>query len=314
MMQQSPIAVLLRTHTDDPKVRHSVDALSAGQGYDFFVLAREDEQTLDFAPAAKVSHTMRDIRDLGFPCSTWWELIHRSDLLFPLVAQRLPGYSHYVIIEYDVLVQHPEHRFFDHLAQALNPPEAPDLVTTWLAPANPGWGWDAAVLRTYPKVIGSTFGVVALSARAAPYVLEERRREQAWADKVGVVLKPNFEADNIMFCEAFLPSAIEANRGFKSTDLNALVPGAYTASGFRPGPARLFSEQLAIHEPGELIHPVVHDRDFLAKTLAHHSAIGDVAGYVERLRNRQWAVPVGLLEEAEERARQLFPDQVPAPA
>ena len=301
------VAVLLRTHVDNDTVRGLLAALREGTGYDLFVLAHEEPgREMDFAPTPKISHSMQTFRDLGFEVEQPYFLLHCADLLFAFAQARAPGYDWYVLVENDLLIRPDAAGYFDRLAARLadHPPGTLDLVVPKLMFSNPGWMWHRAAARRYPRVLSSFFPLVAMSGRAVPYLFGERVSECDEARAAGVKLSPSGEPSNIIFCEAFVPSALWAG-GYRITDLNHLSPGSYSTHEFNFGPPRLLSEERT-DAPGALAHPVLHDRDFLEKHMIFSWRTGALDGFISALRRPEWpSIPVPLLREFEQKAAEL---------
>lgn len=298
------VAILLRTHVDNAQVRHSMARLAGGSGYDFYVLAHEEPgRELDFGPAPKLSHSMQSLRDLGFEVDSPYFLMHCADVLFGFIQDRLPGYDWYVLVENDVFIRPSRPGYFERLAAALAaPPEGVlDMAVVKLGFSDPIWMWHPAVHRVYDRVLSTFFPVVALSKRAIPYLLAERLKEQQRVQAAGIKCDGTADPDNLMFCEAFIASALWAAR-YPITDLNLLMPGSYVEERFNTGPPQLLSDQ-PLDGPPDLAHPVLDDRDFLEKHLFFSWRTDDLPAFIEALRRPAWPmIPDALLREYEARA------------
>ena len=295
------VAVLLRTHLDNNKVRDSIAALAGGSHYDFHILAHEEPgRFLDFGEHSKISHSLQTFRDLGFEVDGPRFLTHCADLLFAFAQHRLPGYAHYVIVEYDVFIQQPRSRFFDRAAEQLAlAEEPPDFLAAWLSErADPDWMWTAATSRVYGEACQSFFPLVALSAAAISAVFEERLKERDQTRAAGRRLRGDGRPEDWMFCEAFTPAALKARGGFRLADWNSLMPGAYAGGSFGVGPPRLLAAQRRKTLPVELIHPVLDDREFLEKGLLYSGITGTTAEWLAEVR-RDPFLPDGLRREFE---------------
>lgn len=228
------VAVAVRTHFTNEKVVDLVREVGAGAGYDGYVLADETNGPLDLTDLPKLDCSLDRIRALGFDAQdshfTWL----CGDLIFSLFQQAAPGYAHYVMVEHDVHVQTPG--FLDRLAAAL---DGADLVGPRFRRPPATWPWHPAAARAYPEVFGVFYPLVALSNRAIPFLLEQRRLEDP-ADR--------------MSCEALTASALMQG-GFRCLDLNDVVPGAYAWDGFNIGPPRPFGSMGPVD--GQVVHPVL---------------------------------------------------------
>jgi hypothetical protein len=290
----SRVAVLLRTHLDNPTVRQTLAVLQAGAGYDLRVLAHEEPgRSLNFDPTPKMTHALKDFRDHGFAAQSPNFLMHCADLLFGYAQERLPDHDWLVMVENDVAIRDPS--YFSRLATRLAalPAGALDLAIPRLNFSHPSWMWHPGAARVFPRVLGSFFPVVAISARAARSLWSERLKERAQARN------EDHTADatsGVMFCEAFTPSAAWA-AGLRVDDLNNLVPDSYASDSFNVGPPRLLSAEPPGANPA-LAHPVLHDRDFLEKRLAHDRRTGRVEAFIADLEARTFpSLPPALVEE-----------------
>ncbi|MDP8916492.1 MAG: hypothetical protein M3M95_04675 [Pseudomonadota bacterium] len=295
------VAVLLRTHLDSLKVRHSIAELAQGSNYDFYMLAHEEPgREMDFGAVPKVSHSMQALRELGFNVHHRYFMMHFADVLFGFVQQRLPDYDWYVMVENDVFIR-PGVGYFDRLAARLaeEPEGGLDMAAGRLAFSNPHWMWHAAAARVHDPVLGCFFPIVAVSRRAVPFLLEQRLQEQAWARAEGLTAKETNEPRNLMFCEAFIGSALWAG-GFRITDLNCLIPGSYDYATYNTGPPMLLNEQTS-HLGPALLHPVLDGRDFLDKHFFFSLKTGGLPDFLDKLRWRAWPLPDELQEEYAQR-------------
>lgn len=223
--------------------------------------------------------------------------MHSADVLFGMLAQRLPEYDYFVLLENDVYVRESEPAYFERLADSLRETGALDLAIVKLGVSDPVWIWHAAAARAYPKVWTSFFPLVVVSRRAAEYLLEERRREQARTPPEHRRPTGQGSEDRIVFCEAFIASALWAG-GYKILDLNELLPGSYVDDRFNTGPPQLLGDP-ALDAGADLSHPVLSDREFLDKHLYFSWRTRTLQPFLERLRDRAWPLPEALAAEYE---------------
>ncbi|MDP8915998.1 MAG: hypothetical protein M3M95_02105, partial [Pseudomonadota bacterium] len=216
---------------------------------------------------------------------------------------RLPGYDWYVLVENDVFIRPSRPGYFERLAAVLaaQPEGSLDMAAVKLGFSDPIWMWHPAVHRVYDRVLSTFFPVVALSKRAIPYLLAERLKEQQRVRAAGIKLNGTPDPDNLMFCEAFIASALWAAR-YPITDLNLLMPGSYVEESFNTGPPQLLGDQ-PLEGPPDLAHPVLDDRDFLEKHLFFSWRTDALPEFIAELRRPAWPrIPEPLLREYEQRA------------
>lgn len=290
------VAVVVRTHVVEPKVETLLAALSSSSLFDLYVFADETNRTLDFGPYAKISHSLASVEELGFGVQPLYYLNHCADVLFAHLLRSAPGYDHYVMIEFDVHLARGDSAFVDMLVRALSSPAYSDVDMTCIAlrGSNPKWMWHAASAAFFDKPQAIFFPFVSLTPRAIEYCYKRRLDERELRGPIQP--ESNADADNLVFCETFLPSAMR-ERGFRSVDIAEMFPGCYRWPAFNEGPPRLLGD-LQLPDPTvEIVHPVVEPRPFLEKYLFWARGKGKLPELLEDLRAGRWALPPDLAAE-----------------
>jgi len=143
--------------------------------------------------------------------------------------------------------------FLEGLARRLTGDgDAPhDLVAAGLGERPPEWFWHAAASARFAAVHGILSPLLVLSRRALEHLFAWRRHEA----EVGT---------SFIFWEALVASALIDAGGFRCTDVNALLPGAWSPGSF-PAPAPMLLGHLPPLPPEvEFVYPVASEREYLA--------------------------------------------------
>lgn len=304
----SRVAVLARIHNVTDKVISLVEGLAKGSSYDFFVTPNINRGALDVGAYPAVPHSNAHYNALGFDGHSEYFLMHCADLLFATVRAQIPGYDHYIVVEYDVDFVRPAHEFMDRVAQALTSQQFRDvdLCGTLLTPRDEWWMWSQNVAPHYPDVWGVFFPFVIMSGRAIDHLLEVRREERRRTGRTEP--SQTAEPDNLMYCEAFTASALNAEGSFRLVDLDEMFPGSYQYELFTVGLPRLLGEPVDADPAIEIVHPVYGKRDFLERHLAR--AAHETDGRAEFQRTLERVSPYiesAMRAEFEARAAQLPP-------
>lgn len=295
------VAVVVRTHVDGPKVRELLAALSKGALFDLYVLANETSGPLDLAPYAKLPHTLTLFEDLGFGPRNLYFLTHCSDLLFAHIAEVIPGYDVYALMEFDVHLTRGDAAAVDLLVRALSSKAYGDvdLACVALRPSGPKWMWHASAAGFFQEVWACFFPVLCLSSRAISHI--RARRLDELAAKGSASAKGDGSPDDWVFCEAFVPSALR-EVGYRMVDLNDIFPGFYRWSAFNWGPIWLMGEPITRDRAAELVHPVLEPEPFLEKYFHWATQTGRAREFLEDLERDRWRLPRRLTAPYEQRA------------
>ena len=306
------VAVFVRAHAADEKTLDLLQALSRRDRFQTYVLANESAGPLDFGGYLKVSVSAWDFESAGYACRNQYTMKHLSDVIFPLLMERAPGYTHYAVVEYDVHLQQPD--AFDRIVDALEDGEYrdADLVGIDVGPQSPAWHWHAAAEARFGAVVANFFPLVILSARAISYLENERRREAVDRMEAHLSNEPNVstDANNWVFCEAFVGSALAHAGHFRLVDLNVLLPGAYKASSFNIGPPELFVEGEVYDSETALVHPVCPVEDTLWKRLHFARAGGTLQAFLADLSRGRWPAPPALVSQLRAQANPITEERL----
>lgn len=254
MSSGNSVAVLVRSHIANLKTAHLLHALAAGWNYDLYVCANETNGPRSFPPYRTLGHTNRDFERLGCDMTNPFSILSYSDTLFSIVQDKIPGYRHYLMIEFDVQFVRPAYLYVQEFVERLNAIAEPvDMVAAYVRPAWKDWVWYDDCHRLFPEVYASFFPFVCLSDRAIPQLLESRRRE--WrVSAVGAAP---------IYCEAFTPSALHES-GFSLLDINALMPGSCDVGSFNTAMPEALRFGAFEAQPVLMVHPVKDCSDGVA--------------------------------------------------
>ena len=262
------VAVFCRTHTWDPYVAKQA-ALLAGlsAGGHFYVLADETRGTLPVEGFYKFSHCDTDFEPMGleryFNTNLLW---YNGDYPLYKIAQDLPHYDYYVMVEFDVLSNVNLVDMVERAAAA-----GADAVAFRFQPIEPDWPWLDSCRGIYEQPWRGLIPVLAISRLAVEYLLDRRRR-----------LTRRFRAreiDRMPYCEAFIPTELMQAGIFNVTDLSRF--GQVERFEFWP-PVLDGSVQLGA-EPA-FLHPVLDEARFIPNRLRHEADPASFLDPSSRLR------------------------------
>ncbi len=267
------IAVLVRTHLVTDKLLDLLETLKRGIGYDLFVCADETRGALPLHGEAVVAHSVAMCAEIGLlapPDGVFLEPLNRhperllwyfGDYAFYCAQYCIPDYEYYAMIEYDVEFVRGNSLALEGLLNRIaDSPDGPwDLVAAHYGTRPPEWGWSATCEGIFDQVYGVLLPLVVLSKRAISYLYDWRRREAAHPPADG----------RFVFCEAFVPSALNAAGGFRCADLATLIPGSWDPQTFRVGAPMLLGALPSLKRGIEVVHPVFSEREFLPSRLEY---------------------------------------------
>lgn len=253
------VAVSVRAHFLCEKLLDLVDILNSGVGYQFFVFADETRGPLDLGrvPADRVvRYSTQTCAELGL-LGTFEDdpvLWYFSDYPFYCALHLIPGFDYYIMIDYDVEFVRGNAYALESLIARLGTSAAPsfDLIAPQFGTRPAEWFWSQACKGVFPKCYGVFFPIVVLSRRAAEFLCQWRRSEAATRPKNG----------QYIFCEALVPSALVANRGFQCADLNKVLPGSSHPATFRVRPPMLLGRLPELDRSIEFVHPVYSPKEY----------------------------------------------------
>lgn len=286
------VAVLIRTHVVNAKLWDLLDSLSGSPIFDLYVLADETHGPLAVSGAAVVSHTVRMCSELGLYTDFDNVLWKCGDYPIYCALSQLPDYDYYIQIEFDVQIVRKSPLYVERLIGRLraHPDEQLDLVIPYLQLAGPQWMWASAAAKAYTSVYMGFFPFVVLSARAANYLLGERRKE---ALRI-------LSGSDIIHCEAFCGTALLAAGHYKCIGLDALIPGSISTDTFSvQGQINfLLGAHVVRHPEVEMLHPVLDAKEFLSRALRRANIDGRVEAFIACLDEMDpELVPFPLREE-----------------
>ena len=271
------IAVLVRTHLANDKLFDLLTILERGVGYDLFILGDETRGALPFRGKPMISHSASMCAEIGLLGSHVGTnlLWHLGDYAFYCAHHVIPDYDYYVMIEYDVDIVRGNtlalEGFINRLANATSGQY--DMVAPLYGLRPSDWVHTLSCGNQFDKVYGIFFPFVALSKRALVFLYDWRCRE---------VLNP--PANGLfVFCEAFVPSALNAAGCFLCADLATLMPGSYDSSSFHSGRPMLLGSLPKLVKSIEFVHPVYSEVEFLERLLNDALRTNKIKDYIRLL-------------------------------
>jgi hypothetical protein len=251
------VAVLVRTHVVNEKLYDLISILSNSSCFDLFVCADCTTTELEIDGVLVLRHRVEDARKMGLPTDHPNLMWYCGDYAFYFAHAAIPDYDYYFMVEYDVDFVDRSPLLLEGIINRLEfpGPAAIDFVgcRCWIGSFDSGWG--TTVAGIYPQPHLCLFPFVVLSRRAIEHLMAQRQAEQSAPIAPG----------RLMFCEAFVPSALNA-AGFRCVDLNSLVHGSVREATFRitgyRGPMLLLQRR-DLDAGIKLLHPVYDEKNFL---------------------------------------------------
>jgi hypothetical protein len=269
------VAVMVRTHIITEKLHSLLRRLGGGIGYDLFVCADETRARIEIPGAPVLGHSEAMCGELGLMAALPGHrlLWYFGDYSLYCAYSMIPDYDYYVMIEYDLEFVRGNTLFLEGLLARLGGPGpgAYDFLGTQFARRAPEWQWHAPSAAVFPEVYGILFPLTVLSRRALAYLFDWRQREAAAGAAAPV------------YCEAFLPSALVADGGFRCDDVNAVLPGAWDFASFRSGAAMLMGNLPALPPAVEIVHPVFSEQEYLRAALEQARRDGGLQAFLSKL-------------------------------
>ena len=270
------VAVMVRTHIITEKLHSLLRRLGGGIGYDLFVCADETRARIEVPGAPVLGHSEAMCAELGLlPALPGHRLLwYFGDYALYCAYAAIPDYDYYVMIEYDLEFVRGNTLFLEGLLARLGGPGpgAYDFLGTQFARRAPEWQWHAPSAAVFPEIYGILFPLVVLSRRAIAHLFAWRQREAAARSATPPV-----------YCEAFLPSALMADGGFRCADVNAVLPKAWDFASFRSGNAMLMGNLPALPPSVEIVHPVFSEQEYLRTALEQARRDGALQGFLSKL-------------------------------
>jgi hypothetical protein len=253
------VAVMIRTHAITDKMHDLIAVLSDSACFDLYICADCTRNVVDVDGLHVLRHRVEDATRMGFRDDRPDLLWYCGDYAAYFACTEIPDYDYYFLVEYDVDFVDRSALLLEGIINRLGfaGPDPVDFVgcQTWKGTSDGEWG--RTVAGVYPEVHMCLFPFIVLSKRAIEYLISERRAERQSR-------KPT---DPVMFCEAFVPSALNAG-GFRRADLNVLIPGSVDGSTFRIAAAgnkgpMLLGWRGNWPQTIRMLHPVYDERHFV---------------------------------------------------
>ena len=218
------------------------------------ILADESVSSVNAADFEKLSHT-DDFSLFGLPSfpedQTLW---YNGDYPLYYLQFKFPQASHFIMVEYDVVVNTPLLPVFRQAAV-----QNIDLIAHNIVDAEPGWFWASLVAKHFSRPMQAFFPFLLVSARAIKHLLYKRRSIDASDLR-------SFE--DWPFCEAFIPSALIDLADYKADELQAYATlSHYTLANV------LHPRHPYALEEGTIVHPVRVSRNIALGKPANQSSI-----------------------------------------
>lgn len=253
------VAVLVRTHIESEKIEDLLSILSDSECFDLFVCADCTKSDLTFNAVPVLRHRVTDANKLGLPANRSDLMWYCGDYAFYFAYTEIPDYDYYIMVEYDVDFPDRTPLLIEGIINRLKFGEqaALDFVGCQMKRGYFEEGWGRTVSGIYPEPLLCLFPFVVLSRRAIEYLIAERQAER----------KAQHTREHLMFCEAFVPSALHAG-GFQRADINNVIPHAIEDSTFRIASAgnrgpMLLRQYSNLPHTIKLVHPVYDERKYL---------------------------------------------------
>jgi hypothetical protein len=251
------VAVLVRTHVANTKVTDLLSILSESACFDLFICADCTKQELQYEGVQVLRHRRSDAAAANLPTQIPNLMWYCGDYALYFSFAQIPDYDYYMMIEYDVHIPDRSPLVMEGIINRLGfgTRTALDFIGCRCHEGSLEQGWGHTVAGVYPQAHLCQFPFVVLSRAAVEYLRAERQAEGARTTS----------AERLMFCEAFVPSALRAG-GFRCADLNSILPKAVDAETFRvaadQGPMLLTQKILA--PTTRLLHPVYDEDNFIS--------------------------------------------------
>jgi hypothetical protein len=253
------VAVLVRTHLVNEKLEDLLGILSDSECYDLFVCADCTNGELEFDAVRVLRHRDTDALEMGLSTNKSNLLWYCGDYALYFAYTQIPDYDYYFMIEYDVDFRDRTPLVIEGIINRLefSQPSAVHFLGCQSWQGNLEMGWGRTIAGIYPEAHLCLFPFVVASRQAIEYLIAERQAE----------CRTPIGPDRLMFCEAFVPSALMAG-GFRRVDINSLVPGAVHGATFRIASADNRGPMLLGHRydtaPSvKLLHPVYDEKNFI---------------------------------------------------
>ncbi len=273
------VAVMVRTHLIDDRVRELIEHLENGRkDFDLYLIFDETNGRPEIDLPNIVWHSTKQCPGLGLTQTRdrllWW----CGDFPFYFALNQLPQYQYYAMVEYDVYLTQRNASLFNDLASALNATEAGrvDAVGTRLRREDPRDDkLHVPAFNFFDTTYSYFFPLIVLSRPAVSYLYSQRLIEATRGTP----------SDALIHCESFVPSHL-IRAGFTCVDLNAVLPGSYRNDlMILPGRYHGMANSLADGFAGyvRMIHPVYSDTAFLQRLLDNCRNDAERQGFLRHL-------------------------------
>ncbi|MBP0491189.1 hypothetical protein [Roseomonas indoligenes] len=269
------IAVLLRSHLKgSAKAMELAAQLSAVPDWDVYFAADETNGELDVSPYRKVPHSIEACRAIGLFTDRPKAMAFLGDYPFYVTFPAIPDYDFYLMIEYDVGLADKGGDYFHRLAEALRSETYAELDLLGTNHRPLGLGRDKRPHR-FAQAWKSIFPIIGLSRRAIKHLYAERLRE--------ATQPPLSDGTQNVYCEFFVPSAMEAAGRFRCLPLNDVMPGSVDKVSFNTRESRVLHHEMRLPVASALLHPVLDFAQYARKTAAIAIKFGRIPAFREDL-------------------------------
>lgn len=210
--------ILIRSHIYDEHVRIAYETLKAFSRHSeplLFLDVSRGDITTDIPTLKFDGARLRNIGMELYPEHRWaW---FSGDYALYCAFLERPDHEHYMMIDYDVLVNFS----VDDLVNLVSRCKY-DLVAPYAGFERDDWMWTAAGRHWYERVAGCFFPVVLISRRLLVTCLEHRLMHSRRVP-LDHLSRSEFLQKAWMNCEAFVPS-VALSSGYSMIDIEKVVP------------------------------------------------------------------------------------------
>lgn len=247
-------AVMFRTHFWDDFAARQYDRLQARMpGGRLFVLVDETNGHVEIDRPDVVRYTQDDLLALGLAKAGHGNMLWFSgDYSLYVFLDRHPDFTHYIMVEYDVTVNHDLDSMVERAAR-----EAVDFIGLTTVHPTPAWNFTDGCLDVYrlEDIRQRLICIALFSATAARHLFDRRlAMSRDWHE--GLIRR-------WPFCEAYIPTELEI-AGYRMAELTDFGPADF----YDWRPAFVETDLPAMRDQG-FIHPVLDAERYIAHTMKH---------------------------------------------
>ncbi len=283
------VAVLLRGYKIDDKLIDLYTHLGgAGGDYDVFLLVDDTRGRPATTVANVIWFSLAALPEIGLQSSREDLFWLCGDLPMFFAMRALPGYTHFIQLDYDVHFTRSGVRFLNRVVAAIGRHRRLDAIGLQHSVLTPpcDWPYYASAARMF-ETVRFFFGPFWALSRAALVHLQAQRQIEH-ARLAG--------SEDWVIAEASIPSHLAA-AGFRCVDLAELLPGSYEShdhtTSMRMGPLGLpLGGAIRCRASIEMVHPVYAVEDHLAKSVRHADGAEALAALQARLLGDEYGFVV----------------------